>query len=95
MMHTSGVYIYMKSKSIKKIVVCLISIFALLLIGIVDINIYMLNYSKPYIYKNISALPKKYVVIIPGAKVYKNTVSHVVRDRIEAAVNCLKKLNEF
>ena len=49
----------------------------------------MLNYSKPYIYKNISALPKKYVVIIPGAKVYKNTVSHVVRDRIEAAVNCL------
>ena len=79
----------MKSKSIKKIVVCLISIFALLLIGIVGINIYMLNYSKPYIYKNISALPKKYVVIIPGAKVYKNTVSHVVRDRIEAAVNCL------
>ena len=79
----------MKSKSIKKIVVCLISIFALLLIGIAGINIYMLNYSKPYIYKNISALPKKYVVIIPGAKVYKNTVSHVVRDRIEAAVNCL------
>ena len=29
-------------------------------------------------------------MIVPGAKVYKNTVSHVVRDRIEAAVNCLK-----
>ena len=80
----------MKSKYIKKITLCLIFLFALILIGIAGINIYMLSYSKPYIYKNISALPEKYVVIVPGAKVYKNTVSHVVRDRIEAAVNCLK-----
>ena len=54
----------MKSKYIKKITLCLIFLFALILIGIAGINIYMLNYSKPYIYKNISALPKKYGVII-------------------------------
>ena len=54
----------MKSKSIKKITLCIIFLFALILIGIVSINIYMLSYSKPYIYKNISALPEKYVVIV-------------------------------
>lgn len=80
----------MKSKRLKKIFLCLNFLFILILIGIAGINIYMLNYSKSYIYKNISDLPEKYVVIIPGAKVYKSTVSHVVRDRIEAAVNCLK-----
>lgn len=50
----------------------------------------MINYSKPYTYKDITSLPSKYTVIIPGAKVYKNTVSHVVRDRIEAGAACIK-----
>ena len=54
----------MKSKSIKKITLCIIFLFALILIGIAGINIYMLNYSKPYIYKNVPSLPKKNVVII-------------------------------
>lgn len=52
-----------------------------------SINIYMVKSSKDFIYKDIDFVPQKYTVIIPGAKVYKTTVSHVVRDRLEAAIN--------
>ena len=54
------------------------------------INVYMILYSKKYIYNSIEDIPAKYTVIIPGAKVYSNNVSHVVRDRIDGAVNCIK-----
>ncbi len=53
------------------------------------INLYVINYSAPYIYQSIEDLPESQTVIIPGAMVYKNTVSHVVRDRTEAALNCI------
>lgn len=52
------------------------------------VNIYMVSFAKKYTYKNAAAVPEKYTLIIPGAKVYSNTVSFVVRDRIEAAVQC-------
>jgi SanA protein len=55
----------------------------------VFINLYMTMYSKKFIYKNLDELPQKYTVIIPGARVYENNVSHVVRDRIDGAVNCI------
>ena len=60
-----------------------------LLICAFAINIYMIEYAEPYIYSDISSVPPKFTVIIPGAKVYKNNVSHVVRDRIEAGVSCI------
>ena len=56
----------------------------------VGINLYMIRYASPYIYRDVAALPGRYTVIVPGAKVYQHTVSHVVRDRIEAAVTCIK-----
>lgn len=59
--------------------------------AVAGINIYMINFSRQYIYKDISTMPGKYVAIIPGAAVYKNSVSHVVRDRVEGAINIFKK----
>ena len=37
----------------------------------------------------MASLPQTYTVIIPGAKVYANNISYVVRDRIEAGVDCI------
>lgn len=54
------------------------------------INVYMSSYAKKYIYTNLDDVPEKYTVIVPGAKVYSNTVSFVVRDRIDAAARCIK-----
>ena len=65
---------------------------SILLLGIIfvaGINLYIINYAKPYIYTDISSLPESYTVIIPGAKVYANNISYVVRDRIEAGVDCV------
>lgn len=71
---------------------CKIFLFATLLcvLTVIGINAYMIHYAKPYIYKSVEALPQKYTVIVPGGKVYNTTVSHVVRDRIEAAASCIK-----
>lgn len=65
---------------------------SILLLGIIfvaGINLYIITYAKPYIYTDISSLPQSYTVIIPGAKVYANNISYVVRDRIEAGVDCI------
>ena len=51
------------------------------------VNIYVCVYASPYICRNPQELPPAYTVIVPGAKVYSDTVSHVVRDRLEAAGN--------
>lgn len=73
----------------------LIKIFSILIITVftifIAINIYMTNFAKKYIYTDINSLPEKYTVIIPGARVYKTTVSTVVRDRLEAGATCIKK----
>lgn len=53
----------------------------------VIVNIYEVQSTKDFIYSNASDVPSKYTVLIPGAKVYTSSVSHVVNDRISAAVN--------
>lgn len=53
----------------------------------VIVNIYEVQSTKEYIYSNASDVPSKYTVLIPGAKVYTSSVSHVVNDRISAAVS--------
>ena len=65
------------------------SIFLIGILFVAGINLYIINYVKPYIYSNITSLPESYTVIIPGAKVYANNISDVVRDRIEAGVDCV------
>lgn len=74
----------------KKISLFLTCAFFALLAGVAAINWRIISFSKPYIHSSLSELPQKYAVIIPGAKVYQNNVSHVVRDRLDAAANCLK-----
>ena len=65
------------------VAVCALAVLALC------INIYMVQYAKPYIYRSLEALPGRYVVIVPGGRVYANTVSPAVRDRLSAASECL------
>ena len=78
----------------KRFIKCLIifSLTATLLcfLFVLFINIYMINYSKKYIYKTPEELPEKYTLIIPGARVYSDNVSLVVRDRLDAASACIK-----
>jgi len=80
----------MKKSSIKKFFIYVFSIFLFILIGFIGINIYVINFSKPYIFSDISDLPQKYTVIVLGARVYKNNVSDIVRDRIEAGATCIR-----
>lgn len=80
----------MNQKSIKKIVITLFSISMFFFLSFVGINLYVVNFAKPFIFSDISELPQKYTVIILGARVYKNNVSHIVRDRLEAGANCIK-----
>lgn len=81
-------------KKLNKIILILFSTAALFCLlcafFVFAVNLYVLSYSKPYIYTDINKIPEKYVVIIPGARVYKNNVSHVVRDRIDSASGCLR-----
>ena len=67
----------------------LVSILLLGIIFVAGINLYIINYAKPFIYTDITRLPQSYTVIIPGAKVYANNISYVVRDRIEDGVDCI------
>ncbi|MBP5157010.1 MAG: YdcF family protein [Treponema sp.] len=53
------------------------------------VNLYMVAYARPYVYKDVDSLPYKYTVILPGARVYQSTVSHVVADRIEGTLRCI------
>ena len=53
------------------------------------VNLSMVAYARPYVYKDVDSLPYKYTVILPGARVYQNTVSHVVADRIEGTLRCI------
>ena len=65
------------------------SIFLIGILFAAGINLYIIDYAKPYIYTDITRLPQSYTVISPGAKVYANNISDVVRDRIEAGVDCI------
>ena len=69
----------------------LILSFAIISVGLfcISVNLYVINYAKPYVYSNANDLPEKYTVILPGAKVYSNNVSSVVRDRIEGTLRCV------
>ena len=70
--------------------ISVISLFVLIAIFTLAVNLYMISFAKPYIFSDVSALPDSYTVIVPGAKVYENNVSHVVRDRLEAASECVR-----
>ena len=73
----------------KRFFIIAASIFLVGILFAAGINLYIINYAKPFIYTNITSLPESYTVIIPGAKVYANNISDVVRDRIEAGVDCV------
>lgn len=75
----------------KKLIISALIVFLFLFLASFFINLYMVLYSKEYIYSSIDDMPDRYTVIIPGARVYSNNVSHVARDRIDGAVNCIKK----
>lgn len=78
------------AKNFKTFFLALFSFFVCLVAVFAAINFYVLSYAKQYVFSSTEDLPKKYTVIIPGAKVYKTTVSRVVRDRIEAALTAVQ-----
>ena len=73
----------------KKLIVLLATFVFLSLAGALVINLSIIYMAKPYIVSSLEELPESYTVIIPGAKVYETTVSHVVHDRIDCALNVL------
>lgn len=78
-------------KSIKTTIGLIIfSFIVLLFIFFLLVNIYVINFSSKYIYTNVADVPEKYTVIVPGAAVVGNkSVSFVLRDRIEGAMNLI------
>lgn len=80
-----------KSKiSLKKLFLAFMLQLVIVIVGAFAINIYMLQFSKRYIYSDFSKLPSRYTVIVPGSRVYKKNISRVVRDRLDAASSCIK-----
>lgn len=79
-----------KKISLKKLFLALILQLVIIVVGAFAINIYMLQFSKRYIYSDFSKLPSKYTVIVPGSRVYDSNISRVVRDRLDAASSCIK-----
>lgn len=77
-------------KKITKLSITVMSILLFVFLATVIINLYMSFYAREYIYDDVKNIPEKYTVIVPGAKVYSNNVSFVVRDRIAAAADCVK-----
>lgn len=77
-------------RAVKKLAAAFLSAFLLFLIVSASINIYMVCSTRKFVYDSISDLPPRYTVIIPGARVYRNNVSFVVRDRIEGGAECVK-----
>ncbi|MBQ3670345.1 MAG: YdcF family protein [Treponema sp.] len=57
---------------------------------IVAINVYIVLYSRHYIYTEQKSVPKRYTAIVPGARAYPNNViSFVFRDRIAGGMELL------
>ncbi|WP_191018144.1 SanA/YdcF family protein [Treponema zioleckii] len=82
------------AKVVKRAFWVVLSIFGLIFLMVLAINVYMIQSTKKYIFNDISKVPERYTVIVPGAMVYKNNVvSHVFRDRIEAGVGLLQTGN--
>jgi len=63
-----------------------ISFILLSLLSFILINNYIINFSEQYIINNIEDVPNTDVVIILGAKVSGNTLSHILLDRTETAI---------
>lgn len=78
-------------KIAKKIFFYFVLFAAIIFMFCLFINIYITSFAKQYIYSDFENLPKKYVVIVPGAKVYNTTISFAARDRAEAAMNCINE----
>lgn len=75
-------------KIIKNIFVIICSIILLIVI----INLYVLNYSKIWYYKNVDDLEKKYVWLVFGASViWKDTPSDILKDRLNVVYEAYKK----
>ncbi|OHD14530.1 MAG: hypothetical protein A2086_14355 [Spirochaetes bacterium GWD1_27_9] len=79
----------MKKKNILKI---LLSIFLLLIITVISINIIVIESTKKQITNDINKLSPSECALLLGARVYKdNKVSQIVYDRILKAVELYKK----
>lgn len=60
-----------------------------LIIFIFNINIYIVNTTKDFIFTDIKNLPKVDAIIVLGAKVNKEKLSYVLEDRLLAGVNIM------
>ncbi len=77
-------------KRTKKVLSRIFIIFIVLILITFLINLYVIQYSKKYIFTNIEDVPVKYTAIVPGAAVIGNrSVSFVLRDRIEGAMDLI------
>ena len=74
----------------RAVLTVMLSVIVLTGLFCVGVNLYVIAYARPYVYRDVESLPSRYTVILPGAKVYSNTVSHVVADRIEGTLRCIE-----
>ncbi|MBQ6566523.1 MAG: YdcF family protein [Treponema sp.] len=78
-----------KKKKAKAVILTLAALVLAAGLFCLGVNLHMVAYARPYVYSDVDSLPYKYTVILPGARVYQNTVSHVVADRIEGSLRCI------
>ncbi len=77
-------------KSFKRLIKIIIAAIIMVILLVAAINIYMVSSVKDYIYTQPDAVPEKYTAIVPGAAVVGNkSVSFVLRDRIEGAMDLI------
>lgn len=74
------------TKSIK----LMLAVVAIIAMMVLAINLYIIRQAAPYVYHSRDAIPERYTVMVLGAKVYKNRLSNLLQDRVDAGVLLLK-----
>ena len=78
-------------KNLKKLLLSVGIMLALLSFFAVAINIYIIKSTEKYVFAEIADLPSKQAVLVLGAHVSGNTLSPVLQDRVIAGVEIYKK----
>jgi SanA protein len=82
---------FFSSPHLKKFLVLLFSVFVIGILFFVLLNIYIIQTTRSFIFKNLEDVPSKQVALLLGAKVYPNgRMSDVMSDRALTALELYK-----
>ncbi len=80
----------MNKMKLRLVIYSLIVIFAVGILSVLGINIYVIKYAEKYVFTDIKNLPNKQTVLVLGAKVQDMKLSPILYDRVVAGMEIYK-----